>query len=234
MNSNKIFNLIIAALFIFFVAIILFIVFKPKEKYSFALTPKETLEQMKGNKDLISIAQLSKKITSSDSNWVLIDVRNQFEYVKGHLPKAKNIYKADILDSENFDYFKSLQNSNKTTVFYGNSIVEANIPYMILKQTGIDNIKILNGAYSDFINKNPENTTETNESQIDIDKAAYDFSTLIRKENEKESKRKAAEKQKRMALQKKKTYKVKKQIKPKKHKIDIPAPDEEEEEDEGC
>ncbi len=231
MNQNKIFNLIIAGLFIVFFAIIILLICKPKSQYSFALTPEEALEMTISQNDFISPVQLSKKIVSKESDLVVVDIRNQFEYIKGHLPGAENIYKADILEKDNYKYFQKLRKENKTVVFYGSDVVEANMPYMILKQTGIDNIKVLNGDFADFEDMKIEEIAQLGELNLGIDEPALEFFSVIKRENEKDLERKKLEEQKKR--KKIKPQAKKKTIQVKKQKIDIPEP-EEEEEDEGC
>ena len=230
MNQNKVFNLIIAGLFIVFFAIIILLICKPKSRYSFVLTPEETSELIVSQKDFILPVQLAKKMVVKDNNLVVVDIRNQFEYIKGHIPGAKNIYKADILEKDNYKYFEKLRKENKTVVFYGSDVVEANVPYMILKQVGIDNVKVLNGGYSDFEDAKVEEIAQLGELNVGIDEPAMEFSAVIKRENEKDLERKKLEEQnkrRKIRLQaKKKSVQVKKQ------KIDIPEP--EEEEDEGC
>ena len=231
MKSNRFFNIFVAVLFVIFIAVIIFIVTRPKENYSFVLSPEETLQQIKTEKDIISPVQLAQKLISGDSDIVLIDIRNQYEYIKGHLSVAKNICKAEIFEKENYRFFKKMQDQNKTVIFYGNDVVEADIPYLILKQTGIDNIKIVNGSYTDFAGKNLKEIAQSKEYSNDIDRPDYDFATLIRKEHEKEILRKKEEQKKKAAANIKRH---KKTVKPKKKKVELPPPEEEEEEDEGC
>ncbi len=230
-KSSKFLNWFIIVLFIVFFAIIILLILKPKSQYSFALTPEETLQMAISQKDFISPVQLSKKIVSKDKDIIIVDIRNQFDYIKGHLPGAENIYKADILEKDKYNYFKKLQEENKTAVFYGNDVVEANIPYMILKQVGINNIKVLNGAYSDFENIKIEEIAKLGELNLDKDEPALEFFSVIKKENEKDMERIKLEQQKK--LKRLKPQPKKKAIIVKKQKIDIPEP-EEEEEDEGC
>jgi len=228
-NPNKIFNLIVAALFVVFFAIITFLILKPKEQYSFAITPEETLKLSVSNNNFISPVQLAKKIVSRDSAIVLVDIRNQFDYINAHLPESINIYKADILEEKNYKLFEKIKKENKIIVLYGNNAVEANVPFMILRQVGIDNVKVLNGGFPDFKDMKTDEIAQLGDLAIGIDKPALVFFSLIKSENEKDIKRKKLEKQKK--INKVRTQKPKKTIKVKKHKINIPEP---EEEDEGC
>jgi rhodanese-related sulfurtransferase len=73
----------------------------------------------------------------------LIDVRNSFEYNKGHLKNAKNIYTADLLNEPNKTYLNNLENKNKTIVLYGSTPNEASGAWMLITQMGYKNVKLL-------------------------------------------------------------------------------------------
>jgi rhodanese-related sulfurtransferase len=82
-----------------------------------------------------------KDLKSTD--YALIDLRSQIDFEKGHIEDAINIYAPEILTEDNFKTIKTLQEDSKTIAFYGYQPNEAIAPFMILKQLGIENIKIL-------------------------------------------------------------------------------------------
>lgn len=87
------------------------------------------------------------------SNQTLIDIRSQFDYDKGHLENAINMYAPEILSDDNSDILDDLKDEGKTLVLYGNNPNEAIAPYMVLFQLGYDNIKILSVENSYYQNK---------------------------------------------------------------------------------
>ena len=108
---------------------------RPKNMY--ALNSKSTLEKLSTTDYLISIHQIDY-----DTD-VLIDVRSQFEFEKGHLENAINMASPEILTDENQTILNEIKDSKKTIVIYGKNAEEANIPFLILYQLGYDNIKLL-------------------------------------------------------------------------------------------
>lgn len=133
---------------------------RPKNMY--ALNTKNTLEKLTTNNYLISINDLDKP------EIVLIDVRSQYEYEKGHLENAINLPSPEILSDENQQIFKEIVNLNKTAVIYGKNPQEANIPFLILYQLGFDNIKLLNAENSFNQNKLINNETQIETYKNDI------------------------------------------------------------------
>ena len=118
---------------------------KPNHNYTIDATTtlKHVLEQ-----DYLADVKLAE-----DDNIQLIDVRGPYEYDKGHLPNALNIYAPEILDDEYVETIENLKASDKTVVVYGATPDEALNPYMVLKQVGVKNIKMLPIALSYFQNK---------------------------------------------------------------------------------
>jgi rhodanese-related sulfurtransferase len=123
-----------------------FIFMKPA-KYAFNTTLDKEIKDLKVTEYQMSPQALAQAILKKDAALVLVDVRSPFEFAKGHLPEAQNIYKINLFSDDQIDFFKDLKKGNKTAVLYGASAGEANVPFMILKQMGIDNVKYLNVGY---------------------------------------------------------------------------------------
>jgi rhodanese-related sulfurtransferase len=151
---------IAAVLFILIVLIGLLTYERPK--YMYANNTKDTLEKITSDSYLITLNDLN------NPDYVLIDVRNQFEFEKGHLKNAINIYTPDILSDKNSDLFNELKETNKTAVLYGNNPQEVNAPFLILYQLGYDNIKLLAIDNSYFENKLITKNDDIEKSEADI------------------------------------------------------------------
>lgn len=126
---------IATTLFILAVLIGLFTFKRPKN--TFVYRSQQTLEKLAQHKYLASISEIS------DTNNVLIDIRNTFEFEKGSLNNAINIQPSEFLSEENLNLFKTFKKENKTVLLFGNNPEEVNLPYLLLSQLGYDNIKLL-------------------------------------------------------------------------------------------
>ena len=78
-------------------------------------------------------------------DYVLVDVRIPFEFEKGHLPDAINIYAPELLSSENNTLLKEKTSTGKPILLYGNSPNETLPVFMMLCQLDIGPVKILEG-----------------------------------------------------------------------------------------
>lgn len=151
---------IAATLFILAVIIGLLTYKRPKNIY--AINTKDTLEKITSENYYITLEELK------NPDYVLIDIRNQYEYEKGHLENAINIYAAEILSNDNSKVLDELKESKKTAVLYGNNPQEVNAPFLILYQLGYDNIKLLAIENSYLQNKLISKNIIIEKSEADI------------------------------------------------------------------
>jgi rhodanese-related sulfurtransferase len=151
---------IAAVLFILVVLIGLLTYERPKHLY--AINAKSTLEKLTSDNYLITLNDLN------NPNYVLIDIRNQYEFEKGHLENAINVYTPNILSDENSDFFDELKETNKTAVLYGKNPQEVNPPFLVLYQLGFDNIKMLAIENSYLQNKLITKNSDIEKSEADI------------------------------------------------------------------
>lgn len=144
-------NISIAAVITILLVIIALLAFK-KPKHLYAINTEKALEQIVEN----STIQLNN---FNPETSVLIDIRNQYEFEKGHIKNAININSADILNDDNSAIFQKLKNDNKSIVLYGNTPSEAITASTILQQLGYNNVKIL--AVNNSLNQDKLITTPT-------------------------------------------------------------------------
>ena len=151
---------IAATLFILAVIIGLLTYKRPKNIY--AINTKDTLEKITSENYYITLEELKSP------DYVLIDIRNQYEFEKGHLENAINIYAAEIISEENIKVFDELKESKKTPVLYGNNPQEVNASFLILYQLGYDNIKLLAIENSYLQNKLISKNVVIEKSEADV------------------------------------------------------------------
>lgn len=115
----------------------------------FKKTPTEIHQQLIKDEYLINIDSLNLK--DSISEFILIDLRSQNDFEKGHFDNAIHLFSPRILESESIESLKNYAKENKTIVLYSHSPQEAMGSWYLLTSIGIENIKILNVTTS-FIN----------------------------------------------------------------------------------
>lgn len=120
----------------------------PDLKYERSL--EETVEAVLLEEDLVYPEDLVMIVEYEEPGYAIIDLRSPYDYIKGHINGAVNIPVNSILDKENINAFNHYTSDSVTVIFYGKDQLEANGPWMILKQMGYDNIKVLMGGYHYF------------------------------------------------------------------------------------
>jgi rhodanese-related sulfurtransferase len=96
---------------------------------------------------LLSPAEVKTLMEQGSSGIIMVDVRNIYDFAKGHLDNAVHIPKVDLLNKENIDLFRKAAKENKTIILYGKDQLDVTGPGMILREIGFENVKVLMGGY---------------------------------------------------------------------------------------
>ena len=149
---------------------------KPVLKYQ--LDMNESLAILHDTSSYLHPVQLLKTIDDSEKNMVLIDLRSSFNYSQGAILGAENISTIELTKNENIKRLKKLQEQGIAVVFYDETQLQANGPWMLFRQLGFNNIKILLGGYSYFVKlKNGQADPNIDNSYL-TGVANYDFSEM--------------------------------------------------------
>lgn len=107
------------------------------------------------SEELLHAALSADYLLSPDDAWALledpdylfIDLRSPTEFALGHIDGAINIPTPYLLNPVQKSKFKD---PAKEVVLYGKDQLAANGPWMLLRQLGYHNIKVLQGGYAYF------------------------------------------------------------------------------------
>jgi rhodanese-related sulfurtransferase len=131
-------------------------------------------------KELITAGQVSpsqaRDLMSDSSQTVFIDIRSPYDYEVKHIEGAFNIPTAYLLDDENKDFFEQLKKQDKNVILYGETELEATSPWILLREMGYDNVKLLLGGY--------ECINDTGDMFV-VETPKYDFAKIANGEGEK-------------------------------------------------
>lgn len=142
---------LIVSSIVFVLIIVIGLITFNKPEFEFKTSLQQTLDELYNIDNEMIPEDAMDIIAYADSNYIMIDLRNQYEYDKGHLENAINIPVTDILSEESIEFLNELQRDSIITVLYANDQIEANGPWMVLKQLGYENVKILLGGYDYFV-----------------------------------------------------------------------------------
>jgi len=172
----------IVAMVIFVVVIIagLLTITNPRLKYS--IEPPEAITATTNFNSGIDVAKIQNMLSSSTTTTILIDIRNHYQFARGHIASAQNISAVELLNKEHIKWLTELKDNKAVVVIYGADHLQANAPWMVLQQLGFENITFLNGGYNNYLAY--ETAKADNKSFVAFvpDKAKYNFAEVA-KEN---------------------------------------------------
>lgn len=140
---------VITILLVIVIAVILISSKSPRLTYN--VEADVVLSELKEEANFIKPDDLKNMV--SDENIELIDLRNSGDFFVSHIEGAKNIPLIKILDEEVLSTFDV---EEKTFVLYGKDHVESNGVWVLLRQLGYQNIKVLLGGYENYLSLGKE------------------------------------------------------------------------------
>jgi rhodanese-related sulfurtransferase len=172
-------------LFAVVIVVGLLTVSSPRLKYAQAID--QTIEMVVWEEGSVFPYEILDVIDGSVDTVLLLDIRNTFKYGRGHIPGAENINSIDLLKEENIERFEQLKADGMAVVVYADNQLDANGPWMVLRQLGYDNVKILLGGYNYY----KEWETNLGDSYADdayfLGAAKHDFAEVASNVNAAES-----------------------------------------------
>lgn len=137
---------------LFILIILIAVLSYERPKHLYKVNSAATLEKIITADYFVSLDEIE------NPNYILVDVRDQIEYEKGHLENAINITTTEILSDENTDILNEIVEKEKVALLYGKNPNEVNGAFLMLTKLGYTNVKILSveNSYSDnqLITKN--------------------------------------------------------------------------------
>lgn len=151
-------TLMVLAVFAVLIVVGFLTIQKPTMKYE--LTMEESLSILNNKEACFYPWELERVINKEVNNVVLFDIRDRFSYGQGHIPNSENISAFDLTNKENIKRLNELKKQDITVVLYGNDQLQANGPWMLFRQAGFNNVKLLAGGYNYYI-EHKENLAAT-------------------------------------------------------------------------
>lgn len=152
-----------------------------KPSFLYAQNTSTTLMKMDTTDYLVSPQGLENE------SYVLVDVRNPFDYEKGHLPDAINIYAPELLSNDYTAQLNEYLQEGKIILLYGRDPIETLPAFMMLCQLDMGPVKIMESE--NYFEKDKLITTYSEVEKPSPDIAGF-IETSVKKVNE--SKKQAA------------------------------------------
>ena len=170
-------RLTISLLVFLFIIFIGFITMK-KPEYVYKTNPGEMVETILSMKDEIAIVRLSLPGREQFPHYVFIDIRTRYDFIKGHVENALNIPLTQLITEITLNTFDKYENESVCMILYGNNQTEANGPWMILKQLGYSNVKVLLGGYDCYSIQPDDKDKVSDVPAYYVEKPKFDFAKI--------------------------------------------------------
>ena len=132
----------------------------PKPLLTFEKNISESVNALQESDAYFYPWELENVINEKPDNIVLFDIRDNFVFGQGHIPGAENLSASVLSREENIERMKELRDMGVTVVLYGDDELQANGPWMLYRQVGFNNVKLLKGGYS-YYKKHKDNLALT-------------------------------------------------------------------------
>lgn len=169
---------------VLFAAVILFgllTVVNPTLKYEQG--PEQTIEMVVWEEGAFFPYDLEDVLNGTNDTVMLIDLRNAFEFGRGNIPGSENISSVELLNKENIARLKQLKESGTTVVVYADNQLDANGPWMLLRQLGFDNVNILYGGYEYYVEWKDNLGDSYSDDAYFLGTADYDYAEVASNAN---------------------------------------------------
>ncbi|MCB2219654.1 MAG: rhodanese-like domain-containing protein [Bacteroidetes bacterium] len=173
-------RLTIASVIFVFILVIGFVTFRSPD-FVYKLSTKATLEELTNPANIVSPVEAREMINGTKSGAVMIDLRNTYDYNKGTLFGAINIPVSDIMEKEVIEMFDDWQMQSKTVILFAEDQQAANAPWMILRQLGYSNMKVLSGGYAIAMDQYTNGIIDSTDYQYNGERPVMDFAGFIQK-----------------------------------------------------
>ena len=126
--------------------------------------------------EILTPEEAVKILYSNTPGYRFIDLRTPQDFINGHIDGAINIPLQNILSDEYNDFWAD---RSKINIIYANTHDQACGPWMLLKQLGHNNNRIMLGGYS-FFRENVKDDFAIRSKNYHDEKAKYDFAKIVK------------------------------------------------------
>ncbi len=135
---------------------------------AFIFRPISPEYQIGATETLSLINDQSNKVELKDlAGKQLIDIRPSILFEQGHAENAINLPIKQLLDKESIKIINELSDNGKEVVLYGSDELQATAPFILLRQLGYKNLKIVKGGFTSLNEFKEPSVVSTEVSIVD-------------------------------------------------------------------
>jgi len=171
-------TVIVMAIFVVVIIVGLLTLTSPRLKYE--ISPSEAISLVSVVNQGVDASKIDNMLSASNNQTILIDIRNNYDYARGHIASANNISAVELLSNDNIKWLNELKNNKTLVVIYGDSPIQANGPWMVLQQLGFNNITFLKGGYDYYLKFKYAEKNNSTIPAFEANKANYNYAEVAK------------------------------------------------------
>jgi len=176
-ENNRTKRLSIASV-IFIAIIIIGLITIRKPDIEYQLSPQETVDALLEEPEEIYPEDVEYFADFEEPGYAFVDLRSPYDFVKGNVAGSINIPSNMILEKESLDLFDKFVEDSLTVILIAETQSEANGPWIVLKQLGYNNLKVMLGGWNYYANPmDPYDMPEV--PPYLVEEAKYDYMTIM-------------------------------------------------------
>lgn len=141
------------ALVLFAALILIGLITLNRPELEYTESASEALSKMASGNDEFCLTDARELLEKPGESFAFIDLRNPYEFMKGHIEGALNIGPLGLLEKNNIRKFNDFRDDSVTMILYGEDQASVNGAVQVLRQVGYTKVYALRGGYDFFINE---------------------------------------------------------------------------------
>ncbi|MCF8367204.1 MAG: rhodanese-like domain-containing protein [Bacteroidales bacterium] len=170
---------LVRAVSVFLLVLIFGFIFMNKKELGFAITTQQTIDFLLEADYQILPEDVAYNVESKEPGFEYVDLRNPYEFNIGNIPGSVNIPQTELLTEKNLDFFKAAQNDSATVVLIGKDEATTTGPWLIMKQIGFDNLKVMRGGWDYYANQQLNRNEMSETPKYMVEQPAFNFAAIM-------------------------------------------------------
>lgn len=146
---------------------------------SWEITPQQTVDYLMEADYQVLPEDVAYYVDFEEPGYVFVDLRNPYEYVKGNIKTSVNIPQTELLTEEALRFFRDAEQDSLTIVLYSTDEAAATGPWLLLKQLGYKNLKVMKGGWDYYANESLDPYDMPEVPKYMVEEPAYDFASIM-------------------------------------------------------
>jgi len=142
-------------------------------------TPQQTIDYLMESEFEVLPEDVAYNVEFDEPGYIYIDLRNPYDFSKGNIPTSINIPQTDLLEERTLEFLNEAQKDSLTLVMIGYDEAYAIGPWLILKQLGYNNTKVMKGGWNYYTNESLDPYDMPEIPKYMVEEPAYDFASIM-------------------------------------------------------